>query len=519
MAGRSTRERARTGLRGARLAGGLRGPLDAGREATRRLPTISSDSVRRPGGARTPPRASRPSNTRTPPTRPPGTKRAAAVVALRLAMEHADRLETALWNAWVQRAIRADRRTRPTASSAAGSSSRSSERAWNMVTPRARDSTRSPCTRSASASGTRISRRSGSCSRARSWSCQAEVATGISMVDEGTLAAVGGELTPFAAGNIYCITIGVCRSLADYRRAGEWTEAANTMVRAPIDHWVPRHLLGAARRDPAHERCAPGSRDRGEQGPGVARTRSGGCPRREPAPSRSARRACAWATSTARRRHSSSRTGSDTSRNPGWRCCVWPRGRSSAARASIGAALADAEDPLERARLLPARVEIAIAAHDLGGGARGGGRAARRRTMFDAPMLHAAARQAIGAVLAAEDEARGCDRGTPRRRSGLDRCRDAVRDGTRPLCARRRRTVRRRRDRLRPSNFGPRRRRSNGSAPVETPNGARRSSAPVQEHGSGRRLERTFMFTDIVGSTSLVGVDGRRSMGERAPVA
>ena len=49
---------------------------------------------------------------------------------------------------------------------------------------------------------------------------------GLSLIDEGTLAAVGGELTPYAAGSIYCITIGVCRSVADYRRAGEWTAAA-----------------------------------------------------------------------------------------------------------------------------------------------------------------------------------------------------------------------------------------------------------------------------------------------------
>lgn len=40
------------------------------------------------------------------------------------------------------------------------------------------------------------------------------------------LAAVGGELTPYAAGSIYCITISVCRSLADYSRAAQWTEAA-----------------------------------------------------------------------------------------------------------------------------------------------------------------------------------------------------------------------------------------------------------------------------------------------------
>jgi ATP/maltotriose-dependent transcriptional regulator MalT len=48
-------------------------------------------------------------------------------------------------------------------------------------------------------------------------------------MDEGTLAAVGGELAPFNAGSIYCLTLGVCRSIADYRRAAEWTEAVSKL--------------------------------------------------------------------------------------------------------------------------------------------------------------------------------------------------------------------------------------------------------------------------------------------------
>ena len=54
---------------------------------------------------------------------------------------------------------------------------------------------------------------------------QAQVDRGMSLIDEATVAAVGGELTPRATGIVYCMTIVVCRDLADYRRAGEWTEA------------------------------------------------------------------------------------------------------------------------------------------------------------------------------------------------------------------------------------------------------------------------------------------------------
>ena len=45
------------------------------------------------------------------------------------------------------------------------------------------------------------------------------------MIDEAAVAAVAGELSPYATGIVYCITIVTCRDMADYRRAGEWTDA------------------------------------------------------------------------------------------------------------------------------------------------------------------------------------------------------------------------------------------------------------------------------------------------------
>ena len=49
---------------------------------------------------------------------------------------------------------------------------------------------------------------------------------GLALIDESTVAAVSGELDPFTTGRIYCGTISVCRDLADWRRAVEWTDAA-----------------------------------------------------------------------------------------------------------------------------------------------------------------------------------------------------------------------------------------------------------------------------------------------------
>src|SRR5262249_50682459 len=53
-----------------------------------------------------------------------------------------------------------------------------------------------------------------------------EVARGFELVDESTAMAVGGELSARVTGVVYCQTIALCHDLADFERAGEWTEAA-----------------------------------------------------------------------------------------------------------------------------------------------------------------------------------------------------------------------------------------------------------------------------------------------------
>lgn len=53
-----------------------------------------------------------------------------------------------------------------------------------------------------------------------------EVEPGLRLMEEAVVAAVGGELHPYATGVIYCNAINICQELADYTRAGEWTDAA-----------------------------------------------------------------------------------------------------------------------------------------------------------------------------------------------------------------------------------------------------------------------------------------------------
>ena len=59
---------------------------------------------------------------------------------------------------------------------------------------------------------------------------------GIALIDQAAAAAVSGELELRIACDVYCNTIAACRNMADYGRAGEWTEEA--------DRWMQRNSLG-----------------------------------------------------------------------------------------------------------------------------------------------------------------------------------------------------------------------------------------------------------------------------------
>jgi class 3 adenylate cyclase len=54
----------------------------------------------------------------------------------------------------------------------------------------------------------------------------------MAMIDEASIAAVGGELEPDTAGGIQCTTIGACTTLGEWTRAAEWTDAQ--------DRWCKR---------------------------------------------------------------------------------------------------------------------------------------------------------------------------------------------------------------------------------------------------------------------------------------
>jgi len=436
-----------------------------------------------------------------------GKRRDAARVSLRLALEYADRLDSAVWNGWLQRASRL-----------LADEPESVEHGWLelcLVRSAFERGDIEDVERHAVAAqeiGARLDDRDlqafGLALQGGIMVMHTQLEQGLSLVDEATLAAVGGELTPYVAGNIYCLTIGICRSVADYRRASEWTEAAAK--------WCEREAItafpGVCRVQRAEIMRLRGSYAEAEDEASKARTEleafgrlpQAGAGANEVGEVRLRRGDLDGAEEAFEQAH---RLGNDA--QPGIALLRLARGQVDAARSSIGIALSDTGDPFDRARLLPGRVEIALAAYDVAEAREAAEELGRTAAAIGAPMLRAAAHQALGATLTYEEDAA----------AAITELRKAVRIWTEADA---------------PFEAAQARRwlavacRANGdeaSAVLELRAakgaferlGAIRDAERCEEMSAGdagdagRRVVRTFMFTDIVGSTDLV-----RTIGDEA---
>jgi class 3 adenylate cyclase len=189
------------------------------------------------------------------------------------------------------------------------------------------------------------------------------VEEGLALLDEATASAVSGGLRPHATGLVYCITISSCRDLGDYRRAAEWTEAAN--------HWCDQldvtGFPGACR---IHR--AEVLRLRGDW-PGAEAQAQAACDELHDF-DRNITAGGHYEIAEIRRRRGdfpgaeeAYRTTNELGQDPqpGLALLRLAEGKVDAAVAGISRSLQDTDDPLRRLRRLPAQVEIAIAAGDL----------------------------------------------------------------------------------------------------------------------------------------------------------
>jgi ATP/maltotriose-dependent transcriptional regulator MalT len=228
-------------------------------------------------------------------------------------------------------------------------------------------------------------------------------AAGLAHLDEAMLLAVEGRLGPYSTGKVYCSLISACEELGDLARAAEWTEATARWAQQHPFAIFPgicrvHHAVVLERRgdleSAEQEAMRACSELLGSHLPnavsayaevGDIRRRLGDLDRAEEAFARAEElggKACSAAA-----------------------LLRLAQGRLAEAQQLIRHCLSD-EPPerLGRARLLPAAVQIAVAAHDLVTAADSVRELDAIAERFDTPMLQALATLARGRLMLAEGD-------------------------------------------------------------------------------------------------------------------
>lgn len=221
-----------------------------------------------------------------------------------------------------------------------------------------------------------------------------EVTRGFELVDESTAMAVGGELSPRVTGVVYCQTIALCHELADFERAGEWTEAATRWCERRSISGFPGicrvHRAEMLRLRGAWDRAATEAVTASVELPGYS-PQMAGAAFREVGELRLRMGDLESAEAAFRRAHE---LGAGPA--PGSSLLQLARGDRSGAAASIRRALDAMRDRIGRGRLLPAQVEIAIASGDLETAASASAELAVLAKDFARPLFAAEAATAAG---------------------------------------------------------------------------------------------------------------------------
>ncbi|HEY7224712.1 MAG TPA: LuxR C-terminal-related transcriptional regulator [Micromonosporaceae bacterium] len=222
--------------------------------------------------------------------------------------------------------------------------------------------------------------------------------------DEAMVAVVCDEISPVAAGTVYCSVIAMCTELADLARARQWTDALNAWCEKQPDLVVfsgqclvhraellrLRGLWSEAIEE-AERACVrlAGAIDAAVTG--AARYLQAEVHRLSgdlSAAEMAYRQASQW--------------GHDPC--PGLALLRIAQGHPAAGRAAIRRALGEVTDRIQRARLLPAEVELALAADELVPAQRASQELLEIASQVGTPALQAMATHAHASVLLARGE-------------------------------------------------------------------------------------------------------------------
>ena len=224
---------------------------------------------------------------------------------------------------------------------------------------------------------------------------QGRVSDGLAVLDEAMLPVVAGRVRPTFAGNVYCQLMSVCHEIADIRRAEQWTGATQRWCEG-FDRAVM--FIGVCRVHRAQLLQIHGEWDRAEDEVtrvcdelAAMNVQAIGLALYERAEIRRFRGELerAEATYAEAERH-----GVDP--QPGLALLWLAAGRTAAAGDAIATACELASDRLARTRLLPAAVEVAVAAGDLTAAQRSADELDAAASTFATPGLLAEAAHARG---------------------------------------------------------------------------------------------------------------------------
>jgi len=322
---------------------------------------------------------------------------------------------------------------------------------------------------------------------------------GLALLDEASASAMGGELDSQVRGNIYCMTISACSDLGDYRRAAEWTETANRWC-SELD------VTGFPGKCRLHR--AEVLRLRGEW-PAAEAQAVAVCQEIEDF-DRGVVSDAQYEVGEIRRRRGDyvgaeqaygavNELGRDP--QPGLSLLRLAQGKLDAASAGVNRSLADTHEPLARLRRLPAQLEIAIATGDLRTA-----RAALTEIEQIVDQFKIGARRALAfdaTIHVAHGRIEIAEKDWASAISSLQRGRDEWKEVGAPYEVAQARTLlalayRRSGDEHTATTE------LEGALAVFERLGAGPDAARVKELMGTLELRRTFLFTDIVGSTKLL---------------